>query len=127
MEDDITDDSSSYESSTVSGSDLDSESDPDEEPEPVPVVSPRWRPKTLRSHKWDTQERYRHMEDSLAGVVRPKDIPYKKRPWVEKETVADPIVDIAGISGIGMHYNLQQSNNEAFTTSLYEIDNLLKQ
>ena len=127
MEDDITDDSSSYESSTVSGSDLDSESDPDEEPEPVPVVSPRWRPKTLRSHKWDTQERYRHMEDSLAGVVRPKDIPYKKRPWVEKETVADPIVDIAGISGIGMHYNLRQSDNEAFTTSLYEIDSLLKQ
>jgi hypothetical protein len=46
---------------------------------------------------------------------------------VEKETVADLIVDIAGISGIGIHYNLQQSNNEAFTTSLYEIDSLLKQ
>jgi hypothetical protein len=80
MEDDIINDSSSYESSIVSGLDLDLELDPDEELKLVPVISPRWRPKTLRSYKWDTQERYRHMEDSLAGVVRPKDIPYKKRP-----------------------------------------------
>ena len=46
---------------------------------------------------------------------------------MEKETVADPIVNIAGISGIDMHYNLRQSDNEAFTTSLYEINSLLKQ
>ena len=45
---------------------------------------------------------------------------------MEKEIVADPIVNITGISSIGIYYNLRQSDNEAFITSLYEIDSLLK-
>ena len=45
---------------------------------------------------------------------------------MEKETVTDPIINITGISNIGIHYNLRQSDNEAFTTSLYEINSLLK-
>jgi hypothetical protein len=67
------------------------------------------------------------MEDSLTGVVRLKDVPYKKRPWVEKEQLVKPIIDITGINAIGMHYNLRPFDNEAFITSLYEIDSLLKQ
>ena len=40
IEDDVTTDSSSYDSTTDTDSDRDSESDLDEEPEPTPVVSP---------------------------------------------------------------------------------------
>ena len=36
----------------------DSELDPDEEPKLTPVVHIPWKPKVLRSHKWDTQDRY---------------------------------------------------------------------
>ena len=41
IEDNITNNSSLYESSIISGSDLDLESDPDKESEPVPVISPQ--------------------------------------------------------------------------------------
>ena len=41
IEDNITNNSSLYKNSIISGLDLDSESDPDKEPEPVPVISSR--------------------------------------------------------------------------------------
>jgi hypothetical protein len=46
------------------------------------------------------------MEDSLASVVCPADTPYQKRPYVERKLVEAPPIEIAGISSIGMHYNL---------------------
>jgi hypothetical protein len=66
------------------------------------------------------------MEDSLASIIRPVDTPYQKRPYVERKPVEAPTIEIAGISSIGMHYNLRQPENEAFTTSLYKIDSLLE-
>jgi hypothetical protein len=41
--------------------------------------------------------------------------------------VEAPPIEITGISSIGIHYNLWQPENEAFTTSLYEINSLLEQ
>ncbi len=46
---------------------------------------------------------------------------------MKKEQLVEPIINIARISTISMHYNLQIPNNKAFTTSLYKIDSILKQ
>jgi hypothetical protein len=111
MEDDSATDSSPYTSSTDDTASeyesTDSESDPDEEPKPVLVAPIPWKPRIKRSYKWDTQDSYRRMEDSLAGIVRPVDIPYQRRPYVERKPVEAPAIEIAGISSIGMHYNLR--------------------
>ncbi len=64
--------------------------------------------------------------DELAGIVRPKPTPYQKKPYQPSNAqTKEHMVDIAAISALGMHYNLRTDKNEAFSTSLYEIDRIL--
>jgi hypothetical protein len=37
------------------------------------------------------------------------------------------VVDIATISALGMYYNLWAESSKMFTTSIYEIDRVLKE
>src|SRR6266536_213282 len=70
----------------------------------------------------------RKMKDELAGIVWPKLIPYQKKPYQpSKAQTKEHMVDITAISALGIHYNLRTDKNEAFSTSLYEIDYILKE
>ena len=89
---------------------------------------PTWRPRpTTRTQRQDSRDNTRKMEEALSGVIRPEIPPYRKRPYPKAtETSASLVtIDIAGISAEGMHYNLRPADNEVFTTSLYEIDQLI--
>jgi transposase InsO family protein len=89
-----------------------------------------WKPTTLRrTHKWDMQDELQKMNDTLAGIVRVKETPYKKKPFPASQPRSSQkqTIDIAAISAIGIHYNLRVPSNEAFTTSIYEIDRILQE
>jgi hypothetical protein len=64
------------------------------------------------------------MEKELSNNVLPKLVPYKKKPYlgVPRARPKKYLIDIAAINTWGMYYNLKAQENEAFTTSLYEID-----
>jgi hypothetical protein len=66
------------------------------------------------------QDQIQKMEDNLAGTVRVKETPYKKKPFTASQLYASQkqTIDIAAISAIGIHYNLRVPANEAFTTSI---------
>jgi hypothetical protein len=74
MEDDSTTNSSLYTTSEEDSANL--ELDPDEELVPALAAPTPWKPKIKYSYKWDTQENYCRIEDSLASIIRPADIPY---------------------------------------------------
>jgi hypothetical protein len=61
----------------------------------------------------------------LAGIIRAKDMPYQRKIYVPEDKKSAPTINIAGISAIRMHYNLKRPENKIFSTSLYEIDQLL--
>jgi hypothetical protein len=68
------------------------------------------------------------MKDSLLGKTTIQLLRYRKKPYEPpKDLKPEPVVDIAAISAIGYHYNMRRKENEAFTTSLYEIDRLLEE
>jgi hypothetical protein len=62
------------------------------------------------------------MKEELDGAIRPKLALYKKKPYPKIVQIKEHTIDIATISALGMHYNLRIKENEAFITSLYEID-----
>jgi transposase InsO family protein len=100
-------------------------------PEEPPLTRPwkPWKPTILRrTHKWDMRDQMQKMEDNLAGTVRVKETPYKKKPFPASPPSApqQQTIDIAAVSAIGFHYNLRVPENEAFTTSIYEIDRVLQ-
>jgi hypothetical protein len=112
--------------------DSETESTGDSGPEEPLLASARkpWKPTILRrTHKWDIRDQIQKMEDNLAGTVRVKETPYKKKPFPvnQSSTTQQQTIDIAAISAIGIHYNLRVPSNEAFTTSIYEIDRILQE
>jgi hypothetical protein len=56
--------------------------------------------------------------------VQPKTLPYQKKAFQPPPSPYQ--VDIASIQAIGLHYHLKRPENEAFSTSLYEIDRILE-
>jgi hypothetical protein len=67
------------------------------------------------------------MKAQLAGRPRVTLAPYKKKPFPKPKDKFEPVVvDIAAISAVCTHFNLKRKENEAFTTSLYEIDRILE-
>jgi hypothetical protein len=66
------------------------------------------------------------MQDALARRLPDPapTTPYKKRLYQEPEP-RDVGIDIVAITAAGMHFNLRRKENEAFTTSLYEIDRII--
>jgi len=65
------------------------------------------------------------MQWELKGV-RTTPIPQKPlRPRITLLLYNTPIVDIAAISAIGFHFNIYWKDNEVFTTSLYEINQII--
>jgi predicted aspartyl protease len=81
-------------------------------------------PTQRRTQKQDTRNSLCQMEKELSNNVYPKLVPYKKKPYpgAPRARPKKYSIDIAAINTWGMHYNLQARENEAFTTSLYEID-----
>jgi predicted aspartyl protease len=128
--DSSTEDSDYTNPSTSPDSETDESADESESEEPR-LTSPRepWKPTILRrTHKWDMQDEIQKMNDNLAGITRVKEPPYKKKPFPANQPSASEkqTIDIAAISAIGIHYNLRVPSNEAFTTSIYEIDRILQ-
>jgi predicted aspartyl protease len=79
------------------------------------------------THKWDMVDNLRKMNAQLAGRPRVTLAPYKKKPFPKPKDKPKPVVvDIAAISAVCTHFNLKRKENEAFTTSLYEIDRILE-
>jgi hypothetical protein len=70
------------------------------------------------------------MENELAGVL-PKATPiYRRKPYLEPISKADTklvTVNIAAISAVGTHFHMRREENEAFSTSIYEIDRILQE
>lgn len=83
------------------------------------------------THRWDTRESLRKMNENLAGIPeRPFHTPdLRKKP--EKLTpdstpaMVNHALDIAMISGVGFHYNMKRKENAIGTVSLYEIDRIM--
>ena len=120
---------------TSDESDLDN-SDPPEVHTPTHAKRKAiWRPTLLRrTHQGDTRQNLQRMESELkssAVYAEPVSINrplYQRKPFVTPEpTDSNRVmtVDIAGISAEGTHFNMRRADNEAFTTSLYEIDRIL--
>lgn len=123
-----TEDESIFDDADSQASESTAESEPEEPPQDCPRKS--WKPTILRrTHKWDVQDQMRKMEDNLVGTIRVKETsPYKKKPFPARRPSAtqQQTIDIAAVSAIGLHYNLRVPENEAFTTSLYEIDRIIE-
>jgi hypothetical protein len=70
------------------------------------------------------------MKNELAGVL-PKATPiYRRKPYPEPISKADtkPVtVNIAAISAVSTHFYMRREENEAFSTSIYEIDRILQE
>jgi hypothetical protein len=89
---------------------------------PTKKSKSRAAPRT--TFKLDTQEGLRKMADNLAGIVRPVDQPYQKKPF---QPLPLPYqVDIASIHATGLHLHMKRKENEVFGTSLYEIDRIIE-
>ncbi len=54
-------------------------------------------------------------------------MPYQRKIYIPEDKKSAPTINIARISAIEMHYNLKRPENEIFSTSLYEINQLLAQ
>jgi hypothetical protein len=61
----------------------------------------------------------------------PKATPiYRRKPYPEPISKADtkPVtVNIAAISAVGTYFHIRRKENEAFSTSIYEIDRILQE
>ena len=66
------------------------------------------------------------MERELKKIMRAKPQNTAQRTTVKEPTDLLP-VDICCISAVGFYRNLVQPDTVAFTTSLYEIDRLIKE
>ena len=77
------------------------------------------------SHSIDTRDNLKKMEDELKERHKTACQPYQKKPY---QPPPDPLqhVGISAIQAIYMHSYLKRSENEMFTTSLYEIDRILE-
>jgi hypothetical protein len=117
--------------STDSSDDTDLPSEPEEtpvQPEPKPHALRLRQSNTRHTYKWDTLDNLRKMEDSLAGKVLIRLPLYKKKPLPKQPDVSQvATIDLAAISAVACHYNMKREENEAFTTSLYEIDRILEE
>ena len=69
------------------------------------------------------------MNDALSAIGFPKQVaePMKRRSKLEPQPELKYSIDICGISAIAFRLNLQRSENTFFTTSLYEINYILKE
>src|SRR5450432_1544087 len=74
--------------------------------------------------KLDTTKSLKRMSNELLGKTRLEPARYIKKSYPEtpQHYLKEKAINISSISAIGMHYNMQVLENEAFTTSLYEID-----
>jgi hypothetical protein len=81
----------------------------------------------LQSHKWETQDSLKKMDQSLRGILPapPQMRRLKKGP--QQSTPSMLPIDIALISGVGFYYNMKREENELGTISLYEIDRTLEE
>jgi transposase InsO family protein len=134
--------------SEIQGDDSDSDSDSDSpsifskgsrpsSPETVPdaadghnylaITQPRAgkSPIGRRTYKIHTRENLQRMEDELAGKIPIVCPPYQKKPYVPPPSESHFAVEISAISAVCMHFNLRRQENEMFTTSIYEIDQIL--
>ena len=80
-----------------------------------------------RTYWWDKKADSCHMTDNLAKLV--KTPPYKKRPYIKPtaESTVPQSVDIHAISPAAFHFNIKDKEAELFTTSIYEIDQLIEE
>ena len=69
------------------------------------------------------------MNDALSATGFPKQVaePMKRRSKLEPQLELKYSIDICGISAIAFRSNLQRKENTFFTTSLYEINCILKE
>ena len=95
----------------------------------TPLSRPAQKPTIIlqQTYKWDTQDNLQTIEDKLASIIRPKLVPYKKKPYTLKVQTKEHVVDITTISTLGIHYNLQAKSSKMFTTSIYKINYVLKE
>ena len=86
-----------------------------------------WRPQRVLRRTWkaDQVEEYRVMEKDLSQKQEGQKL--KLRPQRADYGRGPPIIDICGVSAAAFKTNLKQAQNTYFTTSLYEIDRLLKE
>jgi predicted Ser/Thr protein kinase len=70
------------------------------------------------------------MENELAGVLSKTTPIYRRKLYPKPINKADtkPVtVNIAAISAVGTHFYIQHKENEAFSTSIYEINRILQE
>src|SRR5450432_416806 len=74
--------------------------------------------------KLDITKSLKRMSNELLGKTRLEPARYIKKSYPEtpQHYLKEKAINISSISAIGMHYNMRVPENEAFTTSLYEID-----
>jgi predicted Zn-dependent protease with MMP-like domain len=68
------------------------------------------------------------MENELVGVLPKTTLIYRRKLYPELISKADTklvTVNIAAISAVGTHFYIRREENEAFSTSIYEIDRIL--
>jgi hypothetical protein len=68
------------------------------------------------------------MQEALDRTVKVKQPPYRRHLYTPPcpAEATDVTIDIAAISAVSIHYNLQTPTNEAFATSLYEINRIVE-
>jgi hypothetical protein len=62
------------------------------------------------------------MDNTLARIIRAKDIPYQRKIYIPEDKKSVPMINITGINATRIHYNLKRPENKIFSTSLYEIN-----
>ena len=64
------------------------------------------------------------IKEELYSKIRTLPLPYKKKLYVPEEK-NEYAVDISSISAYAIDHNLRDSGYEAFTTSIYEVNQIL--
>lgn len=87
---------------------------------------PRGAVTRARTHEQDHRDSLRKMNEELRKEIEE---PYTPPPTRERTRYPPnlPPVDIALIGAVGFHRNLQNEGSTLFSTSLYEIDRMLKE
>jgi hypothetical protein len=70
------------------------------------------------------------MENKLAEVLPKTTFIYRRKPYpklINKANTKPVTVNIAVISAVGTHFHMQHKENEAFSTSIYEINCILQE
>ena len=90
-----------------------------------------WRLQSILRRTWksDQAKEYSQMNNTLSAIGFPKQAaePRKRRSKLELQLELKYSIDICGISAIAFRSNLQRRENTFFTTSLYEINCILKE